>query len=327
MGNPWPVLSGERGEYDVAAGNLTGAQSLLQTMAGAANSGYQIPEQVWGGPTGTGGFTFGQPGNSSTPLMWAMAQYARLAIDISAGSNADTPAVVTSCLQKSSCPVSGPSLHGHRPGPGGLSSGRYGCPGGAGCSPGGGGAGRSPGRGGGGTGGGVPGQISRTGHGAWSTTKRTSLPRLLDPGLAIARHDEHGGAADGGGDLVLAPSVQLQMVGVTAKLGLRPVEQFVRGLPGLREQPLRRVSPPRPSRPLNAPCAVSAVALSTTASSVIPASGGASERAASTHACHVSSATQITTDMPSLPPPARVACWNPRRSRTCVTNAIDISLT
>ena len=107
VGNPWPVLSGERGEYDVAAGNLTGAQSLLQTMAGAANSGYQIPEQVWGGSTGTGGFTFGQPDNSSTPLMWAMAQYARLAIDISAGSNVDTPAVVTNCLLKGSCPVSG----------------------------------------------------------------------------------------------------------------------------------------------------------------------------------------------------------------------------
>jgi glucoamylase len=108
VGNPWPVLSGERGEYDVADGNLTGAQSLLTTMAGAANSGYQIPEQVWGGTTGTGGFTFGQPDNSSTPLMWAMAQYVRLAIDISAGKDVDTPAVVTQCIQDSSCPVSGP---------------------------------------------------------------------------------------------------------------------------------------------------------------------------------------------------------------------------
>ncbi|HUD39504.1 MAG TPA: glycoside hydrolase family 15 protein, partial [Streptosporangiaceae bacterium] len=94
VGNPWPVLTGERGEYDVADGNLTAAQSMLQTMAGAANSGYQIPEQVWGGSTGTGGFTFGQPDNSSTPLMWAMAQYVRLAIDISAGHDVDTPAVV-----------------------------------------------------------------------------------------------------------------------------------------------------------------------------------------------------------------------------------------
>jgi glucoamylase len=107
VGNPWPVLTGERGEYDVADGNLTGAQSLLQTMAGAANSGYQISEQVWGGSTGTGGFTFGQPDNSSTPLMWAMAQYVRLAIDISAGKDVDTPSVVADCLLDSSCPVTG----------------------------------------------------------------------------------------------------------------------------------------------------------------------------------------------------------------------------
>jgi glucoamylase len=106
-GNPWPVLSGERGEYDVAAGNLAGAQSLLATMAGAANSGYQIPEQVWGGAAGTGGFTFGQADNSSTPLMWALAQYARLAIDISAGHDVDTPAVVTQCVQQGTCPVTG----------------------------------------------------------------------------------------------------------------------------------------------------------------------------------------------------------------------------
>ncbi len=93
-GNPWPVLTGERGEYDVADGNLTAAKSMLATMAGAANSGFQISEQVWGGSTGVGGFTFGQADNSSTPLMWAMAQYVRLAIDISAGRDVDTPAVV-----------------------------------------------------------------------------------------------------------------------------------------------------------------------------------------------------------------------------------------
>jgi len=107
VGNPWPVLSGERGEYDVASGNLAGAQSMLATMAGAANSGYQIPEQVWAGSTGTGGFTFGQPDNSATPLMWSLAQYARLALDISAGHNVDTPAVVTQCVQQGNCPVSG----------------------------------------------------------------------------------------------------------------------------------------------------------------------------------------------------------------------------
>ena len=112
VGNPWPVLTGERGEYDVADGNIPAAQSMLATMAGAANSGYQISEQVWGGSTGTGGFTFGQPDNSSTPLMWAMAQYVRLAVDISAGQDVDTPAVVTNCLQKSTCPAGGGSGSG-----------------------------------------------------------------------------------------------------------------------------------------------------------------------------------------------------------------------
>jgi glucoamylase len=107
VGNPWPVLTGERGEYDVAAGSLAAAQSMLATMAGTANAGDQISEQVWGGATGTGGFTFGHPDNSATPLMWAMAQFVRLAIDISAGRDVDTPAAVTQCVQQGSCPVTG----------------------------------------------------------------------------------------------------------------------------------------------------------------------------------------------------------------------------
>ena len=52
VGNVWPVLSGERGEYDVADGNLSGAQSLLETMAGAANSSYQISGAGLGGHDG-----------------------------------------------------------------------------------------------------------------------------------------------------------------------------------------------------------------------------------------------------------------------------------
>jgi hypothetical protein len=106
-GSPWPVLSGERGEYDIADGNLSGAKSMLSTMAGAANSGYQISEQVWAGPNGTGGFTTGKPDNSSTPLMWAMAQFVRLAADISAGGVTETPSIVSPCLTSGSCPAAG----------------------------------------------------------------------------------------------------------------------------------------------------------------------------------------------------------------------------
>lgn len=93
VGNVWPVLTGERGEYDIADGNLSGAQAALETMAGAAASD-QISEQVWSGSNGVNGFTFGKPDNSADPLMWAMAQYVRLAINISAGKNTDTPLAV-----------------------------------------------------------------------------------------------------------------------------------------------------------------------------------------------------------------------------------------
>ncbi len=109
VGNPWPVLTGERGEYDVALGDTTDAQAMLATMQGAADPGGQITEQVWGSstPAPVGGFTLGQGDNSSTPLMWAMGQYVRLANDISHGSDLDTPSIV--CQTFGTCQAVKPS--------------------------------------------------------------------------------------------------------------------------------------------------------------------------------------------------------------------------
>ncbi len=110
VGNPWPVLTGERGEYDVALGDSTDAQAMLATMQGAANAGGQLSEQVWGSSTASSanGWTLGTADNSSTPLMWAMGQYVRLANDISNGSDLDTPAVV--CTTFGTCAASKPSV-------------------------------------------------------------------------------------------------------------------------------------------------------------------------------------------------------------------------
>ena len=94
-GNLWPVFNGERGEYDVANGDLTDAQGELFTMQESASADGQIPEQVWSGSTAASeGWTLGQPDNSATPLMWSMAQYVRLADDITAKSDLDTPPIV-----------------------------------------------------------------------------------------------------------------------------------------------------------------------------------------------------------------------------------------
>ena len=111
VGNLWPVFNGERGEYDIADGNTSGAESQLEIMQASASADGQISEQVWGSSTAASasgtGWTLGQPDNSATPLMWSMAQYVRLADDISHGSDTDTPAIV--CQTFSTCAVSVPS--------------------------------------------------------------------------------------------------------------------------------------------------------------------------------------------------------------------------
>ena len=90
-GRLWPVLSGERGEYEIANGRA--ALVYLQSMADAANEGYFVPEQIWD-RADVSCFVAGRPTGSASPLNWAEGQYLRLAQSIDAGANLDTPSVV-----------------------------------------------------------------------------------------------------------------------------------------------------------------------------------------------------------------------------------------
>ena len=92
VGRLWTLLTGERGEYEIAAGDLASARKRLDTMAGFANDGMMIPEQVW--DLKTGPFRFAAGTGSATPLAWSMAQFIRLAINIEKGRNLETPKVV-----------------------------------------------------------------------------------------------------------------------------------------------------------------------------------------------------------------------------------------
>ena len=47
IGRDWPIFGGERGEYELLAGNAASARTRLGQMAAAANDGYLLPEQVW----------------------------------------------------------------------------------------------------------------------------------------------------------------------------------------------------------------------------------------------------------------------------------------
>ena len=90
-GRLWPVLSGERGEYELA--NARSASIYLQAMADATNDGSFVPEQIWD-RSDVSCFALGRPTGSASPLNWAEGQYLRLAQSIDAGYNIDTPSVV-----------------------------------------------------------------------------------------------------------------------------------------------------------------------------------------------------------------------------------------
>jgi glucoamylase len=94
LGRAWPIFAGERGEYELAAGATATAQ--LAAMAGAANDGYLIPEQVWDDqpPSGQPGFPPGEGTLSATPLAWSHAQFVRLAWSITAGHPVEQPTIV-----------------------------------------------------------------------------------------------------------------------------------------------------------------------------------------------------------------------------------------
>ncbi|HEX2773143.1 MAG TPA: glucan 1,4-alpha-glucosidase [Micromonosporaceae bacterium] len=106
VGRLWPLLTGERGEYELAAGR--DAAVHLRTMAAAGNEGYMIPEQVWERPDAYG-FRFGEGTGSATPLAWSMAQYVRLAHSIDAGRPVETPALVAARYAGGAIPA-GPAL-------------------------------------------------------------------------------------------------------------------------------------------------------------------------------------------------------------------------
>jgi glucoamylase len=93
IGRLWTLLTGERGEYELARGKTAEARRLLDTLAAFANEGLMIPEQVWD-RQGVRHFQFGAGTGSATPLAWSMAQFIRLAINLQNKRNRETPAIV-----------------------------------------------------------------------------------------------------------------------------------------------------------------------------------------------------------------------------------------
>jgi len=77
QGRVWPLLSGERAHYELAAGN--DISDLIKTYEAFATGGQMMPEQVWDeADRPESSLRLGQPAGSAVPLVWAHAEYLKL---------------------------------------------------------------------------------------------------------------------------------------------------------------------------------------------------------------------------------------------------------
>jgi glucoamylase len=93
VGRAWPLLAGERGHYELAAGRSV--ECYLRAMEQLASSTGLLPEQVWDEADKPEAFlSLGKPTGSAMPLMWAHAEYIKLLRSASDGKVYDSiPAV------------------------------------------------------------------------------------------------------------------------------------------------------------------------------------------------------------------------------------------
>jgi glucoamylase len=92
IGRAWPLLTGERAHYELAAGNRAEAERLLQVMESFSNDGGLLPEQIWDQEDiPEKELFFGKPSGSAMPLVWAHAEYVKLRRSIKDGRVFDMP--------------------------------------------------------------------------------------------------------------------------------------------------------------------------------------------------------------------------------------------
>ena len=92
IGRGWPLLTGERAHYELAAGRVESARKLLAAVESFANEGGLIPEQVWDSPDiPERELYFGRPSGSAMPLVWAHAEYLKLRRSLRDGQLFDLP--------------------------------------------------------------------------------------------------------------------------------------------------------------------------------------------------------------------------------------------
>jgi glucoamylase len=92
IGRLWPLLTGERAHYELAAGRPQEARRLLAALEAAASTGGLLPEQIWDSEDIAARELFlGRPSGSAMPLVWAHAEHIKLLRSLRDNAVFDTP--------------------------------------------------------------------------------------------------------------------------------------------------------------------------------------------------------------------------------------------
>ena len=77
QGRAWPLLTGERAHYELAAGN--DIRPMIAAIESFTSEGGMLPEQIWDAPDlPEAGMYLGRPSGSAMPLAWAHSEYIKL---------------------------------------------------------------------------------------------------------------------------------------------------------------------------------------------------------------------------------------------------------
>ena len=92
IGRAWPLLTGERAHYELAAGRPERAAALARVLEAMAGESGLLPEQVWdAGDIPARELFIGRAAGSAMPLVWAHAEYLKLCRSLTDGAVFDRP--------------------------------------------------------------------------------------------------------------------------------------------------------------------------------------------------------------------------------------------
>jgi glucoamylase len=93
QGRAWPLLTGERAHYELAAGH--DVTPYIKAMEGFSSRGGMLPEQIWDAPDiPEMGLYLGKYTGAAMPLVWAHAEYIKLLRSVTDGKVFDRISVV-----------------------------------------------------------------------------------------------------------------------------------------------------------------------------------------------------------------------------------------